>query len=78
MAFKPKMPTKDWRPLDSRCFLKARYDWETEQMDVVFRGGDGKAYSYFGVPILTWRLFITAGSKHRFWTNNIKGRFGPK
>lgn len=75
MAFKPKMPTKGWTLLDSGCFEKCRYDWETGLLEVVFRDSKGTPYSYKKVPLLQYRLFISAGSKYRFWKTYLKGRY---
>ena len=49
------------------------YDDETRELDITFTSG--KMYRYFNVPLEIYAEFLDAGSKGKFFNDNIKGTF---
>ena len=49
------------------------YDDEARELDITFTSG--KMYRYFYVPLEIYAEFLDAGSKGKFFNDNIKGVF---
>ena len=61
------------RFLVSSTIKSAEYDDEARELDITFTSG--KAYRYFNVPLEIYAEFLDAGSKGKFFNDNIKGTF---
>lgn len=61
------------RFLVSSTITSVEYDDEAHELDVTFTSG--KMYRYFNVPLEIYAEFLDAGSKGRFFNDNIKGAF---
>jgi hypothetical protein len=61
------------RFLVSSTITSVEYDDEVHELDVTFTSG--KMYRYFNVPLEIYAEFLDAGSKGKFFNDNIKGAF---
>ena len=61
------------RFLVSSTITSAEYDDEARELDITFTSG--KKYRYFNVPLEIYAEFLDAGSKGKFFNDNIKGAF---
>jgi KTSC domain len=61
------------RFLVSSTITSVEYDDEARELDVTFTSG--KMYRYFNVPLEIYAEFLDAGSKGKFFNDNIKGVF---
>jgi hypothetical protein len=61
------------RFLVSSTIKAVEYDDEARELDITF--SSGKAYRYFNVPLEIYVEFLDAGSKSKFFNDNIKGAF---
>lgn len=57
----------------SSAIASARYNPETEQLDVTFHSG--RTYTHEGVPEDEVEAFFAADSAGRYYANNIKNNF---
>ena len=61
------------RFLVSSTIKSVEYDDEARELDITFTSG--KTYRYFSVPLEIYAELLDAGSKGKFFNNNIKGAF---
>jgi hypothetical protein len=61
------------RFLVSSTITSVEYDDEARELDIKFTSG--KMYRYFNVPLEIYAEFLDAGSKGKFFNDNIKGAF---
>jgi hypothetical protein len=61
------------RFLVSSTITSVEYDDEARELDITFTSG--KTYRYFNVPLEIYAEFLDAGSKGKFFNDNIKGAF---
>ncbi len=61
------------RFLVSSTIKSVEYDDEARELDITFTSG--KMYRYFNVPLEIYAEFLDAGSKGKFFNDNIKGAF---
>ena len=57
----------------SSTITSAEYDDEARELDITFTSG--KTYRYFNVPLEIYAELLDAGSKGKFFNDNIKGAF---
>jgi hypothetical protein len=57
----------------SSTIKSVEYDDEARELDITFTSG--KTYRYFNVPLEICAEFLDAGSKGKFFNDNIKGVF---
>ena len=63
----------EWVSVESGLFAAAAYREGARQLYLQFR--DGKIYRYFECPISVYREFVTAESKGRYFSQQIRNRF---
>jgi hypothetical protein len=61
------------RFLVSSTITSVEYDDEARELDITFTSG--KKYRYFNVPLEIYVELLDAGSKGKFFNDNIKGVF---
>jgi hypothetical protein len=61
------------RFLVSSTIKSVEYDDDARELDIAFTSG--KTYRYFNVPLEIYAEFLDAGSKGKFFNDNIKGAF---
>jgi len=61
------------QPIDSSAISSAGYDAGSRTLEVEFRSG--AVYDYFGVPPRVWKSLLTADSKGRYVSRQIRDRF---
>jgi uncharacterized protein (DUF433 family) len=61
------------RFLVSSTIKSFEYDDDARELDITFTSG--KTYRYFNVPLEIYAEFLDAGSKGKFFNDNIKGAF---
>jgi hypothetical protein len=61
------------RFLVSSTIKSVEYDDDARELDITFTSG--KTYRYFNVPLEIYAEFLEAGSKGKFFNDNIKGAF---
>jgi len=61
------------RFLVSSTITSVEYDDEARELDITFTSG--KKYRYFNVPLEIYAELLDAGSKGKFFNDNIKGAF---
>jgi hypothetical protein len=61
------------RFLVSSTIKSVEYDDDARELDITFTSG--KRYRYFNVPLEIYAEFLDAGSKGKFFNENIKGAF---
>jgi hypothetical protein len=61
------------RFLVSSTIKSAEYDDDVRELDITFTSG--KTYRYFNVPLEIYAEFLDAGSRGKFFNDNIKGKF---
>jgi hypothetical protein len=57
----------------SSTITSVKYDDDARELDITFTSG--KKYRYFNVPLEVYAEFLDAGSKGKFFNDNIKGVF---
>src|ERR1700730_5580328 len=57
----------------SSTITSVEYDDDARELDITFTSG--KTYRYFNVPLEIYAEFLDAGSKGKFFNDNIKGAF---
>lgn len=62
-----------WVPLTSSNLSAARYDKDTNTLEVEFIGG--RRYQYFDVPLQVFEGLICAESCGKYLNENIKGHY---
>lgn len=76
---RPVKPLSDkWHSFRSTCFSRARWNWETLRLEVVFADGDGTVYTFDGFPEMQWLLFKSAPSHGKFYHRFIRGKYPRK
>jgi hypothetical protein len=63
----------EWVSVESGLFAAVAYRESARQLYLRFR--DGKVYRYFECPSSVYREFVTAGSKGRYFSQQIRNRF---
>jgi len=63
----------EWVCVDSGLFTAAAFREGVRQLYVRFRDGD--IYRYFDCPVSVYKEFLTAESKGRYFSQNIRNRF---
>ena len=63
----------EWVSVESGLFGAAAYREGARQLYLRFR--DGKIYRYFDCPISVYREFVTAESKGRYFSQQIRNQF---
>jgi hypothetical protein len=61
------------RFLVSSTIKSIEYDDDARELDITFTSG--KTYRYFNVPLEIYAEILDAGSKGKFFNDNIKGVF---
>ncbi len=61
------------RFLVSSTITSVEYDDEARELDITFTSG--KTYRYYNVPLEIYAELLDAGSKGKFFNDNIKGAF---
>ena len=61
------------RFLVSSTIKSVEYDDDARELDITFTSG--KTYRYFNVPLEIYAEFLDAGSRGKFFNDNIKGTF---
>jgi hypothetical protein len=61
------------RFLVSSTIKSVEYDDGARELDITFTSG--KTYRYFNVPLEIYAEFLDAGSRGKFFNDNIKGTF---
>jgi hypothetical protein len=61
------------RFLVSSTITSVEYDDEARELDITFTSG--KKHRYFNVPLEIYAELLDAGSKGKFFNDNIKGAF---
>lgn len=61
--------------VDSSMIASIGYDVSTATLEVEFKGG--AVWDYPGVPEYLWHEFMAAGSKGKFFNQNIKEQYTP-
>lgn len=51
------------------------YDTDTQEMAITMKGGKKNVYACQGVPLEVFEAFKNAGSRGKFFNENIKGRY---
>jgi hypothetical protein len=59
--------------LVSSTIKSVEYDDDARELDITFTSG--KTYRYFNVPLEIYAELLDAGSKGKFFNDNIKGAF---
>ena len=62
-----------WVSVKSSLFASARYEAERHQLYLRFR--DGNVYRYFSCPLKVYTEFLSADSKGRYFSQNIRSQF---
>lgn len=60
-------------PLTSTALSSARYDTDTEEMEIVFTSGS--SYTFNNVPQKVFEDLRDSGSPGQYYHRNIKGRY---
>jgi hypothetical protein len=63
----------EWMPVESGLFSSAAYRASVRQLDLRFQ--DGKIYRFFDCPVTVFNEFVTAASKGRYFSQQIRNRF---
>ena len=63
----------EWEAVESSVFTSAAYRSEVRQLYLRFRDGD--IYRYFDCTLETYKAFLAAESKGRFFARQIRSRF---
>jgi hypothetical protein len=63
----------EWQPLESKMFLSAGYEAESQILYLRFRSGD--VYRYFDFPQDQYEEFINAASRGRYFLSHIRDHF---
>lgn len=63
----------EWQPLESKMFLSAAYDAESQILYLRFRSRD--VYRYFEFPDDQYQSFLNADSHGRYFLNHIRYHF---
>ena len=67
------MKAVEWVPVKSSVFSAAAYRGDVRQLYLRF--GDGDIYRYFDCPVSVYTDFLAAGSKGRYFSQQIRNRF---
>ncbi len=67
------MSFRDFAPFTSSNIQSARYDEETQILQIVFKNGG--VYDYYSVPVRTAEEFERSESKGGFLAASIKGHY---
>jgi hypothetical protein len=62
-----------WLPLDSSVFTSAAYVPDRRLLYLCFRSGE--VYRYFDFPPEQYQALLTADSKGRYFSSNIRDQF---
>lgn len=63
----------EWMPVESGLFSSAAYWASARQLYLRFQ--DGKVYRFFDCPVTVYNEFVTAASKGRYFSQQIRNRF---
>jgi hypothetical protein len=63
----------DWMPVESGLFSSAAYRAGVRQLYLRFQ--DGKIYRFFDCPVTVYNEFVTAASKGRYFSQQIRNHF---
>lgn len=63
----------EWMPVESGLFSSAAYRASAQQLYLRFQ--DGKIYRFFDCPVTVYNEFVTAASKGRYFSQQIRNRF---
>ena len=63
----------EWVSVESGLFAAATYRESARQLYLRFR--DGRIYRYFECPMSVYREFVTAESKGRYFSQQIRNQF---
>lgn len=61
--------------VDSTAIKMISYDPVTKDLEIVFEGGDGKAYIYPNVPVAEVKAFLSSNSKGKYLNYIIKPKY---
>ncbi|MBO6260452.1 MAG: KTSC domain-containing protein [Lachnospiraceae bacterium] len=56
----------------------AKIDYNPDVLILRITFTDGRIYEYYGVPLELANLFMSAPSKGKFYTHNIRGHFNQQ
>jgi hypothetical protein len=62
-----------WTPVESGLFSSVAYRAGVRQLYLRFQ--DGKIYRFFDCPVTAYNEFVTASSKARYFSEQIRNRF---